>query len=161
MNHGTENEPYAIAAYESIKGIKTRQVGFVLPDDHDRWGCSPDRLVGDDGLLETKCPKPETLIAYHVEGVFPVEYKPQVQGQLMITGREWCDFMAYHPELAPFLIRVERDEDYIAKMQEALEEFCDRLDELKERLAGIDQPVFVQLTDDYKPRNYEASDIAL
>lgn len=158
MEHGTENEPYAIAAYEQIEGVKTQQVGFVWPDDHTHYGCSPDRLVGEDGLLEVKCPKPETVIGYHVEGVLPDGYKPQVMGQLLITGREWCDFMAYHPELSPFILRVERDEDYMINMSMALADFCERLEALKDDLITVHQinrPVDVVLTDNYQPTVYE------
>lgn len=161
MDHGMENEPYAIAAYEKMMGVQTKIVGFVFPDDHGRYGCSPDRLVGDDGLLEVKCPKPETLIQYHSAGEFPVEYKPQVQGQLFITGRSWCDFMAYHRDMKPFLVRVEADLEYQAKLAVALEEFCDSLDEMRTKLSDIDQAVDVQLNDDYQPMTYESSEAAL
>lgn len=161
MEWGTETEPYAVAAYELLKGVKTETVGFVWPDDHERYGCSPDRLIGDDGLLEVKCPKPETVIEYHVNGVFPNEYKAQVQGQLFITGREWCDFFAYHPKLAPFLIRVERDEKFIASIAVALDEFCDSLAALREKLKGVDQSIEVALTDDYQPMTYQSSEVEL
>jgi predicted phage-related endonuclease len=156
MEWGTENEPYAVAAYELMTGRKTEQVGFVWPDDHKRYGCSPDRLVGDDGLLECKCPMPETVLKYHLTG-FPNDYKPQVQGQLLVTGREWCDFLAYHPELKPFLVRVERDEKYIANLTVALDEFCENLEELRSKLAGVNQAVDVSITDDYQPVNYEST----
>lgn len=161
MEWGTENEPYAVAAYEAMRGVKTELVGFVWPDDHSRYGCSPDRLVGDDGLLEVKCPKPETVIEYHVNGVFPSDYKPQVQGQLFITGREWCDFFAFHPKLTPFVIRVERDEKFISALSSALDEFCDNLAALREKLRGVDRPVEVSLTDDYQPKTYQSSEVAL
>lgn len=158
MDWGTEQEPYAVAAYEKLTGLKTEVVGFVFPDDHGRYGCSPDRLVAHDGLLEVKCPKPETLVEYHVNGEFPGEYRPQVQGQLYITNREWCDFFVYHPQLKPFLIRVERDEKYIANLAVALEEFCDNLDALREKHADIDQAVEVQLNEDYQPVSYPVSE---
>jgi hypothetical protein len=156
MEWGSEHEPYAVAAYELITGRKTEQVGFVWPDDHERYGCSPDRLVGDDGLLEVKCPKPETVLEYHLTG-FPKDYKPQVQGQLLVTGRKWCDFLAYHPELKPYLVRVERDEKYILALSEALDEFCAKLAELRAKLQGVEKYVDVQITDDYQPVNYEST----
>lgn len=161
MEWGVEHEPYAVKAYETIRGITTAAVGFVWPDEHERYGCSPDRLVGDDGLLETKCPKPETLLEYHINGVFPPAYRPQVQGQLLITGREWCDFFAFHPQLAPFLIRVERDEKYIQSLSDALDEFSVNLDELRSKLQGVDKAVFVQLTDDYQPMAYQSSEMEI
>lgn len=116
MEWGTEHEPNAKHAYTLETGREIQDVGFVLPDNTDAYGCSPDGLVGDDGMIEIKCPKPETLIAYHADGSFPLPFKPQVQGQLLITGRQWCDFYAFHPELTPLLLRVEPDEEYQAKI---------------------------------------------
>jgi len=116
MEWGIEHEPNAKLAYTKQTGRTIRDVGFVLPDGTDAYGCSPDGLVGDDGLFEGKCPKPETLIAYHALGILPLLYKPQIQGQLLITGRAWCDFYAWHPELTPFLLRVEADEEYQVKL---------------------------------------------
>lgn len=120
MEWGTENEPNAKHCYELQTGLEIREVGFVLPDNTDAYGGSPDGLVGENGLIEIKCPAPETLISYHAAGEMPVQYRPQVQGLLLITGMEWCDFYAWHPELTPFLQRIEPDEDYQAKIAECL-----------------------------------------
>ena len=103
-----------------MTGLPVTEVGFVLPDHTDAYGCSPDGLVGDDGVLEIKCPAPETLICYHANGTLPDQYRPQVQGQLLVTGRPWCDFFAFHPELTPFLLRVEADENYQAAIARCL-----------------------------------------
>jgi len=120
MERGIEMEPNAKHAYTLATGREIQDVGFVVPDNTDAYGGSPDGLVGDDGLIEVKSPLPETLIGYHAEGVLPLTYKPQVQGLLFITGRAWCDFYAFHPELTPFLLRIEPDEKYHAKMAVAL-----------------------------------------
>ena len=120
MEWGSEHEPNAKHAYTLQTGRKITDVGFVLPDGTDAYGCSPDGLVGDDGLFEAKCTKPETLISYHAAGVLPVQYKPQIQGQLFITGREWCDFFVFHPELTPFLLRIEPDVKYHEKLAACL-----------------------------------------
>ena len=116
MDWGTDMEPNAKYAYTHQTGREVQDVGFILPDGTDAYGGSPDGLVGDDGLIEIKCPKPETLINYHAAGVLPAQYKPQVQGLLLISGRPWCDFFVYHPELTPFLLRVEADEAYQVKI---------------------------------------------
>jgi hypothetical protein len=157
MERGIELEPYAIAAYEAVTGRKTTKVGFVWPDGHERYGCSPDGLIGDDGLIQAKCPKAEKVLEYHDDGTLPVEHKPQVMGELLVTGREWTDFVAYHPELAPFILRVERDEQYILALSEALDEFCDKLAELRGKLQGVEKFVDVSITDDYQPVNYEST----
>lgn len=161
MQWGIDTEPYAVAAYEQMTGNQLTTVGFVWPDDHERYGCSPDRLVGEEGLLEIKCPMPKTVIAYHVDAGLPDEYRSQVQGQLLITGRKWCDFFAYHPELKPFLLRVERDEKYIAAIEAALEEFCDKLAEMRESLADIGESVELPVTLDVTQTTYEAVEMDL
>ena len=120
MEWGTENEPNAKHAYTLETGNEIQEVGFVMPDYTDAYGCSPDGLIGDDGGIEVKCPAPETLIRYHAEGGLPLEHKVQVQSTLFITGRDWWDFYAWHPELSAFLIRVEPDRDYHAKIAESL-----------------------------------------
>ena len=136
MERGIELEPSAIAAYEVDKGVSVDRVGFVLPDDTDAFGGSPDGLVGDDGLLEIKCPKPERVIRYHGDGTLPDDYRAQVQGLLLITDREWCDFVAWHPEMQPFVIRVEPDRKYQALMRAALDEFTDALVSLRDSVSA-------------------------
>lgn len=120
MEWGVEHEPNAKAAYTLQTGREIEDVGFIIPDGTDAYGGSPDGLVGDEGLIEIKCPKPETLISYHAAGVLPVQYKPQVQGLLLISGRLWCDFFVFHPELTPFLLRVKANEKYQTKIAECL-----------------------------------------
>lgn len=127
MEWGTEHEPNAKHAYMKETGRRIHDVGFVLPDGTDAYGCSPDGLVGPDGDplrvdggLEIKCTAPETLIAYHDNEVLPVKHRPQVQGSLLITGLPWWDFYAWHPELTPFLLRVEPDKEYQANIANGL-----------------------------------------
>lgn len=137
MEWGTENEPNAVAAYEAINGVQTQVVGFVFPDHTDDYGGSPDRLVGDDGGLEAKCPAPETLIGYHAAGELPNQYKPQVQGLMLITGREWWDFFAWHPGLSPFQIRVEPDFKYQNRLRAALEQFAHEVGWLRSKVKAV------------------------
>ena len=120
MDWGTEHEPNAKHAYTAMTARVITDVGFILPDGTDAYGGSPDGLIGEEGLIEIKCPKPETLITYHAEGILPVQYKPQIQGLLLISGRPWCDFFVFHPELTPFLLRVDADLKYQNKIAECL-----------------------------------------
>ncbi len=120
---GHELEPDAADFYEMTTGIVPEKVGFITNDD-GTIGASPDRLIGDDGLLEIKCPAPQTHITYLLNGTVADKYKAQVQGQLMVTGRKWCDVMSYHPEIRPSIVRVERDEEYIAALSVALVTLC-------------------------------------
>lgn len=134
MQWGTEHELNAVHAYERLMDTKTTKVGFCLPDHTDGFGCSPDRLVGDDGLLECKCPKPETLIRLHADGIVPDQYRPQLQGQLLVTGRAWVDFFAWHPELNPFCLRVEPDIDYQAKIADGLVKLLDEIQRIETKV---------------------------
>lgn len=120
MTWGIEQEPNAKAAYTLETGSEIQEVGFILPNATDAYGGSPDGLVGEDGLIEIKCPAPETLITIHAEGAMPATYKPQVQGLLLISGRAWCDFYVFHPELKPFIQRIEADEKYQTKIAQCL-----------------------------------------
>ena len=135
MEWGVENEPEAKLAYTRETGREVTDVGFVFPDDTDAYGGSPDGLVGDDGLIEIKCPAPETLITYHANGVLPDQYKPQVQGLLMITGRAWCHFYVWHPGLPAFLLRVDADYKYQAKIQKCLNQLLEELAKLERKLS--------------------------
>lgn len=122
---GNELEPEAAAFYEFTKNIQTEVVGFCT-NDAGTYGASPDRLVGEDGLLEIKCPAPHTHVSYMLNGKAEQKYIPQIQGQLLITGRKWCDFISYHPEMPSIIIRIERDDSYINE----LIKFLDKFDEL-------------------------------
>ncbi len=120
MEWGVEHEDDAKAGYTADTGHELTEAGFILPDDTDAYGGSPDGLVGDNGLIEVKCPAPETLIMYHANGELPAQYRPQVQGLLLISGRAWCDFWAWHPQVMPFLLRVESDQAYQTKIADGL-----------------------------------------
>ncbi len=133
MARGNEMEPHAVAAYEMANEVKTRAVGFVTTNDL-RIGSSPDRLVGEHGAAEFKCPKAETHMGSMLEEWIPTIYKPQVQGQLWVCELDWDDWTTYFPGLPLLSVRAERDEDYISAQKDAVDEFCDRLEAAKERL---------------------------
>ncbi len=115
-------ESSAVEFYEQMNDVKTESIGFVT-DNENTVGASPDRLIGEDGLLEIKCPQPQTQVEYLLTGSLGKNYKPQLQSQLMVTGRKWADICAWHPELPPCIMRVERDEEYIACLAALLAEF--------------------------------------
>lgn len=128
MQRGNELEPQARNAYEFLFEVEVEQVGFILNDEKS-IGVSPDGLIGADGGLEIKSPKASTLVQYMLEDKLPDIYKPQVQGNLWISDREWWDFVAYHPSMDLFVKRVYRDETYIKKMQKHITEFTEELEE--------------------------------
>ena len=135
MLRGTELEPVARQDYVFTTNNEVEQVGFVTLDD---WvGCSPDGLVGEHGLLEIKCPNWNTHLDYLLADKLPSIYRWQVQGQLYITGREWCDFYSYHPDLESFQKRVERNEKDIEELKERIKESIEevqlRINKIKEK----------------------------
>jgi len=123
MQRGTEMEPEARAFYEFEADAEVTETGFVFLDERRLIGCSPDGLVGDDGLVEIKCPAPHTHVGYLIDSRLPTAYIPQVQGALWVTGRQWCDFVSYSDTMESLIVRVNRDESYIAKMATLIEAF--------------------------------------
>ena len=123
VERGKMMEPDAVELYEFETGNKTTQVGFIT-NDAGTIGCSPDRFTDKGGLLEIKCPAPQTHIAYMVDGIAD-KYKPQVQGQLYITDLEVCELFSYHPDLPPVRIITKRDDEYIKKLADSLNDFVE------------------------------------
>lgn len=141
MRHGIECEPEARSYYEFQKSVTVREVGFCV-SDCGRFGCSPDGLVDDDGGLELKCVQPATQVAYLLDGGLPAEYRTQVHGELIVTGRQWWDFLSYCVGFPPLLVRVVPD-DYTKLLADALEHFANRLAQLAGELnakVGVIEP---------------------
>lgn len=132
MLRGTELEPDARDLYSLISDAEVTEVGFCLHDTLSA-GCSPDGLVGAEGGLEIKAPAPATHVEYLRGGVLPSKYKQQVMGCLWITGREWWDFVSYHPTMKPLIVRVERDEEYIAALEKCVTKAVNLIDENVEK----------------------------
>lgn len=128
MERGRELEPEARLWYE-LNYSDIENGGFFGDD----WlGASPDGLIGTDGLIEIKCPKPSTHIQYLIDNALPPIYKWQVQGQLYITDRQWCDFVSYHPKIKPLIIRVGRDEKSINELKDKLNESINKAKQILE-----------------------------
>lgn len=132
LERGSIMEQRAVSYYELQKEVDTEKVGFVLRDDQ-RTGASPDRFVGNDGLLEIKVPAANTHVGYMLDKD-GIGYRSQVQGQLWVAEREWSDTLSYHPELPPALVRQTRDEAFIKLLAAAIQQFNDAMDEAKEKL---------------------------
>jgi hypothetical protein len=125
MERGTELEDQAVGAYEMLTGRDTQRAGFITSDD-GMMGCSPDRLIGTAGDLELKCPLIHTQIGRALEGL-DQDYVLQLQGRMLIHGREWCELFSYHPLLVIPPLRVYRDEKVIGRMQPILAAFVETL----------------------------------
>lgn len=144
MEEGIENEPLARTAYELQTDNVVEQTGFIQHPTIDRAGASPDGLVGEDGLIEIKCPATSTHVEYLLAGVVPDEYKAQMLWQMACTGRQWCDFVSYDPRLPEhlqlFIVRLTRDDKEIADMEQKVEQFIAEIDALAAKLpraAGV------------------------
>jgi len=127
MLRGSEMENKARQLYEIINDVEVRQIGCCFQDDRKLWVSSPDGLIGNEGLVEIKCPTLPVSVEYLLSKKVPPVYKPQLQGQLLTSGRQWVDFFSYHPGLPPLTIRVVRDEFFIAKLRAELDKFCAEL----------------------------------
>lgn len=129
MLYGIETEPIARAEYESLFDMNVDTIGFVTPDEdhkyHEWIGISPDGMFPVDqpyyGLVEIKCPKSKTHLRYIEANKLPSEYRHQVQGQLFVTGLEYCDFMSFVPGMKPFIVRVLPDLDLFAEYEKRLD----------------------------------------
>ena len=140
MEWGTATEPMARIAYEIAKEVLVEQVGFIEHPTIAMFGCSPDGLA-HDGMIEIKCPNSATHIEYLTDNKAPAKYINQMQCQMAVTGRKWCDFVSFDPRLPEdlqlFVVRVERDQKYIDSMEVEVVEFLTEVEgmvnQLKER----------------------------
>lgn len=126
MRRGSAMEPIARGAYEAHTGDLVEQVAFVIHPELPHVGVSPDGCVGNDGLIEVKCPEAQHKhLSYLRHGEHANEYHWQIQGQLWVTGRQWCDAVSFDPRFPPGLQlaiqRVERMGDEIAELAAAVE----------------------------------------
>ena len=132
MQWGTEQEPFARAAYEAAKSVMVDQVAFVNHPTIEMAGASPDGLVNDDGLVELKCPMSHTHLESLLGGLDD-QYKVQVQWQMACTGRKWTDLCSFDPrfpaELQLVIKRFERDDAYIATLEKEVIKFLTELDD--------------------------------
>jgi putative phage-type endonuclease len=139
MEWGTKTEPAAREMYEMVSGNLVEQVSFIKFSGKN-IGCSPDGLINDDGLIEIKCPKTSTQIETVLSGKMPKIHTAQVQGQLWVSGREWCDFVSFDPRIENensfFCQRIYRDEKYIADLDSACLKFCDELEAILKIVGG-------------------------
>jgi hypothetical protein len=127
MERGRAMEAEARDLYAFMMDAEPQQVGFIKSG---RKGASPDSLIGDDGGLEIKTRLPHLMIELLESGEVPNEHIAQIQGGMLVADRAYWDFVAYWPKLPLFVKRVYRDEPYIKKLSEAIDQFNDELDVL-------------------------------
>lgn len=141
MERGIELEPLARAAYEFKTGVTVTEIGFVDHPSIEMSGASPDGLVGLYGLVEIKCPTAGNHVETLLSGKAPTKYIAQMQWQMACTGARWCDFVSYCPlvgdNLALFIVRVDRDDEYIAETEKAVQLFLTEVSDLTKQLKEL------------------------
>jgi putative phage-type endonuclease len=137
MQWGNEQEPFARAAYEAHTGQMVEEVGFIQHPDIEYAGASPDGLVGDDGMVEIKCPSSSTALEcwlIHAQGGNPVDakYYAQMQWQMRCADRSWCDYVVFDPRMPAkaqlFVFRVQRNEDFLTMAEDEVITFLTEVD---------------------------------
>lgn len=141
MQFGSDTEPLARSAYEAETGFSVDEVGLCIHPTIERAGASPDGLVGNSGLVEIKCPKPATHLAYLIAGVVPAAYRNQMMWQMAVTGRDWCDFVSFRPDLPEhlqlFIVRFKRDSAKILELETAVISFLSTVDAMLAKLKKV------------------------
>jgi putative phage-type endonuclease len=137
MEWGVTQEPFARAAYEAHTGQMVEEVGFVPHPTIEAAGASPDGLVGDDGMVEIKCPSSSTALEcwlIHAQGGNPVDakYYAQMQWQMRCADRSWCDYVVFDPRMPAkaqlFVFRVQRNEDFLTMAEDEVITFLTEVD---------------------------------
>ena len=144
---GHELEPQARAYYALQRDIEPTPCGFIYRDETRLCGASPDWLVGEAGCAEVKAPKASTHVGYLLGQAVPDKYIGQVQGQLYVTGRAWCDWMSFYPGLPPVILRTTPDPAYQAALAESIPAFTQDLLAARARLAAHKMESPAQVTE--------------
>jgi putative phage-type endonuclease len=134
MTRGISLEVEARQFYELKNDVKVEQVGLVFKDSEKLIACSPDGLLPDRGL-EIKCPSDRVHSQYLIKSTLPTVYIPQVQGSMFVTGLDRWDFLSYHPDFAPLLITVERDDEYQKLFTKVMNGFLNVLVERRRQMS--------------------------
>lgn len=136
MERGKLQEAEARGLYALCRDVEPELVGFIR---NGNQGCSPDALLGTDGMLEVKTRLGHLQIELLLADKFPAEHRAQVQGGLWIAEREYCDLAVYSPGLPLYLSRQYRDEAYIANLAAAVDRFNEELALIVEQIQRYGQ----------------------
>ena len=133
MKRGHEIEPLARACYSLEKNREVRQVGFVYRDERRMVGCSPDGMIDPDGVGEFKCPSKREHMYHLLSNELPLKHAPQCQGQIWVSGREYCEYMSFYPGLPSLHVTVLPDPMIQAAYDQHIPQFIEELEQLRER----------------------------
>lgn len=142
MQWGIDQEAAARDLYSARTGQLIEEVGWVDHPTIADAGCSPDGLVGDDGLIEIKCPNTATALDYVLSRKIPARYQTQMQWQMACSSRAWCDFVSFDPRLPEHLqmlvIRVERDDQCIKELEAEVRDFLVEVEQKVQQLKELE-----------------------
>ena len=141
MEWGTSNEPSAIAEYSRRTGVAVDSAPFQFFEYSNLVGGTPDGLIGGDGCIEVKCPfDPAVHVNTLLTRAVPKDYQWQVVGHLLVTGRQWCDFISFDPRMqspqSMCVVRVNRDEELILFLLQRIRFACDEMTRIMEAING-------------------------
>jgi putative phage-type endonuclease len=140
MEWGTQTEPQARVAYEVATGNFVDQIAFVDHPSIEWFGCSPDGLV-NDGLIEIKCPNSATHWEYFKAKEPPKKYFIQMQAQMAVTGKDWCDFVSFDPRMPErsqlLIVQVQRVKEFILYMETEIKQFLDEVEAEVQQMKGM------------------------
>jgi hypothetical protein len=149
MIWGMEQEPFARAAYELERDVLVETTGFVVHPEIERFGASPDGLVGSEGLIQIKAPTTATHLNWLLAGTVPTEHCPQMLAELSCSGRKWVDFVSYDPRLPAhlqlFIRRYDRDEKLIRALEDEVRHFNAEIDSVLAALPQKQQAVVLAM----------------
>lgn len=141
MARGTMLEPMARSAYEAESGLMVIEASFVFHPTIAAFGASPDGFIGDDGLLEIKCPNTAQHVDFLQSGKPDGKYIWQMMAQMACTGRQWCDFISFDDRMPEKLqyakVRIQRDADKIAALETEIVKFLKELDDIEAKMKSI------------------------
>lgn len=141
MQWGLDREAEAKAAYEAETGAMIAEAGFYDHPRIDLFGATPDGLLDGGGLIEIKCPTTQTFVDWRLAGIIPAQHEPQMLAQLAVTGRAWCEFVAFDPRVRDaryrlFVRRYEPPRAEIERIEAAAEAFLGDVEKMWEALTG-------------------------
>ncbi|EJF84068.1 hypothetical protein MCU_00736 [Bartonella elizabethae Re6043vi] len=141
MQWGIEHEEDALREYAFIYDTEITQCGFIQHPTIQMAGASPDGFVGEDGLVEIKCPQSPNHLRFFIDSNIKPEYHAQMQFQMACTGRKWCDFVSYNPNfvgkstsLRMKIKRINRDEEQIEQINQAVEIFLAEIEQEMQKI---------------------------
>ena len=137
MQRGIDLEPEARLEFEFYTDLDVQEVGFI--EYNDFIGVSPDGLIGDDGLIEIKCPNDSIYFKLLLSNNIKPEYIAQMQMQMYVTDRQYCYFVSYNPnfEKSLYIKKINRDEEMIDKLKKGLERGTQLIKEIKENFRKV------------------------